>query len=547
LTQYQEKGRREMKGIWLLLLAWLVAPLALAQPVTAWVDDATPAAATLASDGGDAWNWITANPAPFSGTRAHQSVLAAGEHQHYFYNATATLSVAVGDTLFAYVYLDPSNPPSEMMLQWYDGTWEHRAYWGANLIPWGTNGTVSRRSMGTLPATGQWVQLSVPAAQVGLEGRTLSGMAFTLYNGRATWDYAGKNSTAPPPPPPPTFDAFETAESTSPPNATVPVDALIAGNSANDVDVAIMPKGSGAFLTQIPDGTVGSGVKRGPFATDFQRARLYATDVASGYGATISGGANSIASGVYATVIGGFDNEASGHVSIVGGQSSTASGEGTPIALGYAAVASGDSGIALGHDPVASGTDSVAIGRQNVATRDNSVAIGWASVSDATQSMALGTNATTRGIHGAIALAGGQIAELGDAQTAIYMVKARTVNATPTQLTTDAAVPALSRGNVLALPDNASYAFTGRLIAKDLATGNSAAWKFEGMAKRGIGAGSVVQMSTVTLIAADLGTGTWTLGIFADGANGSLALQVGGQAGRTIQWVATVETTETTY
>jgi hypothetical protein len=46
--------------------------------------------------------------------------------------------------------------------------------------------------MGTLPATGQWVRLSVPAAQVGLEGRTLNGMAYTLYGGRATWDYAGK-------------------------------------------------------------------------------------------------------------------------------------------------------------------------------------------------------------------------------------------------------------------------------------------------------------------------------------------------------------------
>src|SRR5207253_2042447 len=159
-----------------------------------WVDDAVPAGALPASDGGDAWNWISSNPTPYSGTQAHQSVLAGGEHQHYFYNATATLTVAVGDTLFAYVYVDPANPPSEVMLQWYDGSWEHRAYWGANLIPWGTDGTVSRRFMGALPAVGQWVRLAVPAVQVGLEGRTLNGMAYTLYGGRATWDYAGKSS-----------------------------------------------------------------------------------------------------------------------------------------------------------------------------------------------------------------------------------------------------------------------------------------------------------------------------------------------------------------
>ena len=102
----------------------------------------------------------------------------------------------MGDTLFAYVYLDPANPPSEVMLQWNDGSWEHRAYWGANLITWGTDGTVSRRYMGPLPATGQWVRLAVPASQVGLEGHTLNGMAYTLYNGRATWDYAGKTAAA---------------------------------------------------------------------------------------------------------------------------------------------------------------------------------------------------------------------------------------------------------------------------------------------------------------------------------------------------------------
>jgi hypothetical protein len=54
--------------------------------------------------------------------------------------------------------------------------------------------------MGVLPATGQWVRLSVPAVQVGLEGSTIDGMAYTLYGGRATWDYAGKSGSSPPPP-----------------------------------------------------------------------------------------------------------------------------------------------------------------------------------------------------------------------------------------------------------------------------------------------------------------------------------------------------------
>ncbi len=158
---------------------------------TVWLEDALPAGAVTGTPGG--WQWVSANPAPFSGGLAHQSTLAAGIHQHQFKSATATLSVGVGDTLYTYVYLDPANPPSEVMLQWHDGlNWAHRAYWGANRIAWGTDGTASRRYMGPLPAAGKWVRLEVPAAQVGLEGKTVNGMAFVLYDGRATWDYAGK-------------------------------------------------------------------------------------------------------------------------------------------------------------------------------------------------------------------------------------------------------------------------------------------------------------------------------------------------------------------
>jgi hypothetical protein len=156
---------------------------------TVWVEDTTPAGATLVGS----WNWSSSNPTPFSGTLATQSDLASGGHQQYFYGATDMLTVNTGETLIAYVYLDPVNTPSEVMLQWNDGSWDHRAYWGANNISYGVDGTDSRRFIGSLPASGQWVRLEVPASLVGLEGHVLNGMAFSLYNGRATWDHAGKS------------------------------------------------------------------------------------------------------------------------------------------------------------------------------------------------------------------------------------------------------------------------------------------------------------------------------------------------------------------
>ncbi len=48
--------------------------------------------------------------------------------------------------------------------------------------------------MGPLPAAGQWVRLQIPAKQVGLEGSTVKGMAFSAYGGRVTWDASGKGT-----------------------------------------------------------------------------------------------------------------------------------------------------------------------------------------------------------------------------------------------------------------------------------------------------------------------------------------------------------------
>jgi len=167
-----------------------------------WVEDALPAGAVGGAEGGDSWNWVTSNPAPFSGSRASQSSLGTGLHQHFFDGASTALTVKAGDTLYAYIYLDPNNVPSEVMLQWTDGTWEHRAYWGANKIVNGANNTAARRYVGPLPPAGQWARLEVPASQVGLEGRTVRGMAFSLYDGRATWDFAGSAAPAVVMPPP---------------------------------------------------------------------------------------------------------------------------------------------------------------------------------------------------------------------------------------------------------------------------------------------------------------------------------------------------------
>ena len=156
-----------------------------------WIDDALPAAA-IPDTAGDSWTWVASDPAPVSGSLAHQSDPGPGLHQHSFNFTTDTLALNPGNVLFAYVYLDPANPPREVMLEWTDGYFSvSRGYWGENLIDVGVPGTASRRYVGPLPPPGQWARLEVPVDQLDLAGVAISGMSFTAFDGRATWDSAG--------------------------------------------------------------------------------------------------------------------------------------------------------------------------------------------------------------------------------------------------------------------------------------------------------------------------------------------------------------------
>jgi hypothetical protein len=163
-------------------------------PVLNWVNGSVPTGAQISASGGDAWTWVTGNPAPYSASAVHQSNIASGIHEHSFIFTSSTMAVGVGDKLFAWIYLDPANVPTEIMLTWNDGSSDHRAFWGADTIRWGTTGTASQRYVGPLPAAGQWVRLEVSASAVGLEGSLVHGMTFALVGGRATWDVAGKTS-----------------------------------------------------------------------------------------------------------------------------------------------------------------------------------------------------------------------------------------------------------------------------------------------------------------------------------------------------------------
>ena len=162
-----------------------------------WIDDAPPAGATPQGDG--AWDFVAGPEHPVHSGRTALKQTAAGRKQRFFDNAAAKLTIGEGDTLFAYVYIDPLNPPRELMLQWHakDG-WARRAYWGQNVIDWGKDKSPERLAMGELPASGEWARLEVKAAQLKLSpGAVIDGWAFTQFDGTVYWDSAGLRTWTP--------------------------------------------------------------------------------------------------------------------------------------------------------------------------------------------------------------------------------------------------------------------------------------------------------------------------------------------------------------
>ena len=135
----------------------------------------------------------------------HVSTLQPGAHAHLFDSAPQPFTPSAAEVMYAWVCLDPDNPPRCLMLQWRDATgWAHRAYWGEPLLTWGrpASGThpfnvPGHFHVGKLPPTGRWVRLEVPSTEVGLAGVPVNGVSFDLFDGRAAFGPTGAQPPVP--------------------------------------------------------------------------------------------------------------------------------------------------------------------------------------------------------------------------------------------------------------------------------------------------------------------------------------------------------------
>lgn len=341
---------------------------------------------------------------------------------------------------------------------------------------------------------------------------------------------------------------FTEAQNTSSPNATVPVDSLTAVSAATNADFAIVPKGYGAILADIPDNTATGGNKRGQYAIDLSTTRGNAANVASGnYSVLI--GQGSQASGTSSTAIGQTASSTGEYALSIGMAyfGATASNM-RSIAIGARTVCSGQEALAIGGgtytQTTASGSSSIAIGTANTASGGYSTSIGadW-SVASGYGSYAFGFGSNTHSIQGRQSRTYYNTVQ-GDCQKSEFFLSVRTTGNTATTLTV--AGGAASSTNQVILTNQSAYRFKGTIIGKQSGSTNVAAWDVDGLIVRGANAAATtLVVSNVNVVDNTPTFGTPTLA--ADTTNGGLRVQVTGVAATNIQWTAIIETTEVIY
>lgn len=159
-----------------------------------------------------------------------------------------------------------------------------------------------------------------------------------------------------------------------------------------------------------------------------------------------------------------------------------------------------------------------------------------------TNSLAIGEQSLAR-IPGGVVQASGRFGSSGDAQAGKYLLRSHTINGTETELFIDGT----NGTQRLILPDDSTWTFKGLVTGHrtDMSDGH-AGFSFEGVIYRISGANSVSFQGHPNISIIARNNFFWKIHLYADTVNGSLKICCEGQSGKTIRWVAYVETVEIT-
>lgn len=306
---------------------------------------------------------------------------------------------------------------------------------------------------------------------------------------------------------------------TSSPNNTVNASRLLVNSTSVDGDAVIQPKGTGALLGSLPDGTAAGGNKRGQYAVDLQTSRVAASNVALGnYSGVLSGYSNTTNS-VYSVVSGGSTNtiNTTSQYSFIGGGFQNLINNNA----NYSVVSGGF------NNQIGSGAASVILGGQNCTTTyDYNVASG---------------NSATAYRHGQRAYGSYRINGSAPLQSEDQILIRETTNNTQVELTTNGLAPDYTTNvNVLTIADDSLYAFHGIIAARRSDANNEgAAWEIKGVVDRNSGTCALVGCPSIITLGDD-SSGVWSISIDVTIPGQYLAFKVTGENAKTIYWAADI-------
>jgi hypothetical protein len=267
-------------------------------------------------------------------------------------------------------------------------------------------------------------------------------------------------------------------------------------------------------------------------------------NVISGTYAFIGGGESNVAgNGSHATVGGGQNNEATGSDAFVGGgNTNKATGSNAVVGGGNGNKASNsDTTVSGGKNNIASAADSTVGGG-----RDNTASSGEATVGGGENNTASGQYSTVPGgwygeatLYGQMAYASGRFASAGDAQYSLYVMRGTTTDAgTWHDLHLDGSTA------MLTIASGRTMVFDILIVGRSSA-GQSAGYTVQGVIENVSGVTAFIGTPTVTELGED--DIAWGAQVVADNTNNALSVQVQGNTGDNIGWVAVVRTAEVAY
>lgn len=145
-------------------------------------------------------------------------------------------------------------------------------------------------------------------------------------------------------------------------------------------------------------------------------------------------------------------------------------------------------------------------------------------------------------IPGTFATANGRFSNTGDAQEGKYILRNRTTNEVTKELFLDGEDQTLR----LTIPDYSTWLFEAKISAKQTNGEGHGTFIVKGCVNRENGASTTRILGHISKEIITRSNTNWNVNILEDVTNGSLKLEVTGEFGKIIRWLAVVTTTEIT-